>query len=144
MAKIDRTIMINAPVEKVFEYLVLPTNLPEIWPSLIEVKDVKQTPQHVGDSWRWAYKMAGVRFEGETKTEEYIPNKRIVTKSTGSIPSKYVYTFEKENGHTHLREEVEYAVPDPLLVKFKERFVLKVNEDETDAFLANLKARLEI
>ncbi len=144
MAKIDRTITINAPVEKVFQYLDEPTNLPEIWPSMIEVKDVKRTPQRLGDSFHWVYKMAGMRFEGDSKTQEHIPNKRIVTKSMGSIPSTFVYTFEKENGHTRLREEVEYTVPDSLLGKLKERFVLKVNEDETDAFLANLKARMEI
>ncbi|MCC7165637.1 MAG: SRPBCC family protein [Anaerolineae bacterium] len=144
MAKIDRTILINAPVEKVFDYLLQPTNLPEIWPSLIEVKDVKQTPQHVGDTFNWAYKMAGMRFEGETKTQEYVANKRIVTKGTGSIPSTFVYTFERENGHTRFHEEVEYTIPGQLLGKLSERFVLKVNEDDTDAFLANLKARMEI
>jgi uncharacterized protein YndB with AHSA1/START domain len=48
MAKMERTIHINAPVEKVFGYMTEPTNLPEIWPSLVEVKDVKQLPEGVG------------------------------------------------------------------------------------------------
>jgi uncharacterized membrane protein len=144
MAKIERSISINAPVEKVFEYLAQPTNLPEIWPSLIEVKDLKQTPQHVGDTWHWAYKMAGMRFEGDSKISEFVPNKRIVSKGTGGIPSTFVYTFQKENGHTLFREEVEYTVPVPLLGKLAESFVLKLNEREGDTFLANLKARMEI
>ena len=43
MATVKKSIKINAPVEKVFEYLT-PENLPEIWPSLVEVKNVKNYP----------------------------------------------------------------------------------------------------
>jgi uncharacterized membrane protein len=143
MAKLDKTITIKAPVEKVFEYLAKPTNLPEIWPSLIEVKDLKQSPQHLGDTWHWAYKMAGLRFEGDSKITEFVPNKRMVSKSTGGIPSTFVYTFEKENGHTRFHEEVEYNIPVPVLGKFAEGVVQKLNEREADVFLANLKAILE-
>ena len=36
MAKMNKSIMINAPVDKVFEFVTEPTNLPKFWPSLIE------------------------------------------------------------------------------------------------------------
>jgi uncharacterized membrane protein len=143
MIKIERTATINAPIEKVFEYVAEPTNLPEIWPSMIEVKDVKHSPQHVGDTFHWTYKMVGMRFEGDTKTTEYVPNERLVTQSTGAIPSTFVYTFKKENGHTLFHEEVEYAIPNTLLNRLAEPFIRKANEDEADAFVANLKVRME-
>jgi uncharacterized protein YndB with AHSA1/START domain len=38
MAKVSKSITINAPVEKIFEYLTDQTNIPEIWPSLVENK----------------------------------------------------------------------------------------------------------
>ena len=63
MAKAVKTITINAPVEKVFGYVSEPTNLPEIWPSLVESTDVQPLPNG-GHSSRWVYKMAGMRFEG--------------------------------------------------------------------------------
>jgi len=44
MAKSEKTITINAPVEKVFSYIEGGTNLPEIWPSLVEVTDVQRLP----------------------------------------------------------------------------------------------------
>lgn len=143
MAKIERTATINAPVEKVFGFLAEPTNMPEIWPSMIEVKDVKQTPQHIGDTFHWVYKMAGMRFEGDSKVTEFVPNERLVTKGSGSIPSTFVYTFKREDGHTLLHEEVEYTIPNKLLGKLAEPIVLKVNEHEADALVANLKAVLE-
>ena len=44
MAKVEKTITINAPVEKVFSYVEEPINLPEYWPSMVEVRDVEQWP----------------------------------------------------------------------------------------------------
>ena len=51
MAKIEKTITINAPVEKVFGYVSEPTNLPEIWPSLVEVTDVQPLPNGGKSYW---------------------------------------------------------------------------------------------
>lgn len=68
MAKVKKTISINAPVEKVFGYFEEPTNLPEIWPSMVEVKDVQRLPNG-GTSFRFVYKMLGVRLEGGKLTK---------------------------------------------------------------------------
>ncbi len=70
MAKIQKSIQISAPVEKVFDYLLDPDNLPAIWPSLMEVKDIQRTPGEELSSYKWTYKMAGMRFEGTTETTE--------------------------------------------------------------------------
>ena len=43
-ARIEKTITINAPVEKIFSYVEEPTNLLEYWPSMVEVKDVEPLP----------------------------------------------------------------------------------------------------
>ena len=143
MAKITRTFTINAPVEKVFSFAAdNPANLPKIYPSLIEVKDIKPSPAG-GYSFSWIYKMAGMRFEGATETIEYISNKRIVTKSTKGIDARSVYTYESEDGGTKLTSETEYKVPMPLLGKLAEAIILKLNENETDAVVANLKALME-
>ena len=63
MAKDEKSINISAPPAKIFEYINVPTNLPEIWPSMVEAKDVEPLPNG-GNSFRWVYKMAGMRFEG--------------------------------------------------------------------------------
>ena len=144
MVKITRSIHINAPVEKVFAYMHDPRNMPEFWPSMVEVKDVKETPEGVGATFSWAYKMAGMRFEGSSETTEYIPNRRTVTRSTKGIQSTFVWTYDAEAGGTKVTSEAEYAVPIPLLGKLAEPFILKQNEHEAEAMLANLKARMEL
>ena len=143
MAKITRSITINAPVEKVYAFMSEPTNLPEIWPSMVEVKDVQPSPAG-GYNFGWVYKMAGMRFEGASETTESITNQRVVTKSTKGIGSTFVWMYEPEDGGTKLTLEVEYIVPIPLLGKLAEAFIVKQNEHEADVMLANLKARMEV
>jgi uncharacterized membrane protein len=143
MAKVTRSISINAPVEKVFAFMWDPTNLPEIWPSMVEVKDVKLTPEGVGSTFAWVYKMAGMRFEGVSETIEYIANRRNVTHAAKGIPSTFVWAYQPEAGGTKLTMEVEYTVPIPLLGKLAEAFIVKQNEHEAECTLANLKARME-
>jgi len=143
MAKITKSVTINAPVEKVFAFMSQPTNLPEVWPSMVEIKNVQPSPAG-GYNFGWVYKMAGMRFDGASETTESITNQRTVTKSTKGIKSTFVWIYESKDGGTKLTVEVEYIVPVPLLGKLAEAFIMKQNDHEADVLLANLKARMEV
>jgi len=143
MAKTVKSITINAPVEKVFDYISEPTNLPEIWPSLVEVKDVQKLPSG-GTRNRWVYKMAGIRLKGTSEDTEYVPNQRIVSKTKGGAESTQTWMFQPEAGGTKVTFEVEYTVPIPVLGKLAEAIIVKMNEHEGELILANLKARMEV
>jgi uncharacterized protein YndB with AHSA1/START domain len=142
MARIKKTITINAPVEEVFGYVEEPANVPEYWPSVIEVKDVEPLPSG-GTKYRWVYKMAGVRFEGSSEAIEYLPNQRTITDNKGGVPGTITWTYEPEDGGTKVTFEAEYTVNVPLLRRLAESFLVKVNEQEAEAVLANVKARME-
>jgi len=142
MAKSEKTITINAPVEKVFSYIESGINLPEIWPSLVEVTDVKRLPNG-GHSDRFVYKMAGIRLEGTSEDIEYIPNQRIVTKTTGGAESTQTWMFQPETGGTKVTFKVEYTIPIPVLGKLAEAVIVKMNDREGGLILENLKARME-
>ena len=142
MAKVQKTVTINAPVEKVFSYISDPTNLPEIWPSLIEVSDVKFLPSG-GHTNRWVYKMVGKRFEGTSETTEQIPNQRIVDETKGGVKSTQTWTFQSEAGGTRVTFTVEYTVPIPVLGKLAEAIIVRINDHEGDIVMANLKAIME-
>jgi len=141
MAKVEKSITVNAPVEKVFVYVEDPTNQLEYLPSIVEVKDM--TGQGVGAHYRWAYKMAGLRFEGESTLQEHIPNERIVVETKGGIVSTWSWTFTPKDGGTQVHLTVEYTIPVPVLGKLGEALVLKQNEREADQAMANIKAKLE-
>ena len=141
MTKVERSVTINAPVEKVFSYIDDPMSLPEWLPSLMEVKDV--TGQGTERHYRWIYKMAGLRLEGESTTTEYVPHERIVDQSKGGAVSTWTWTFKPHDGGTKANLVVEYTVPVPVLGKVAEALVLKQNERELDLAMANIKARME-
>ncbi len=141
MAKLTKSITINAPVEKVFGYISEPTNLPEIWPSLIEIKNVKHLPDGRTTDY-WTYKMAGIRLKGTITTED-VENKRVISKTEGGVKSTQIWTFEPEDGGTKATFEVEYIVPIPVLGKLAAVIVVKINEHEGDIVMANLKSRME-
>ena len=143
MAKVKKEITINTPIEKVFNYIDDTSNLPEIWPSLVEVTDVKPLPDG-GHTDRWVYKMAGMHLKGSSEGTEHIPNQRIVIKSKGGVESIQTWTFQPDAGGTKVAFEVEYTVPIPVLGKLAEAIVVKINDHEGDIILANLKARMEV
>ena len=142
MAKLVKSITINAPVEKVFSYISVPTNQPEIWPSLVEVGDVKRLPNG-GYSHRWVYKMAGIRLEGTSEDTEYIANQHLVSKNKGGVEATYTWTFQPEDAGTRVTVEVEYTVPVPVLGRLAEALIVRANEREGELVLANLKDRME-
>jgi ribosome-associated toxin RatA of RatAB toxin-antitoxin module len=139
---IERSIVIKAPLKQVFAYVDDPLHLPEIWPSLVEVKEVKPLPKG-GHRYHWIYKMAGMRFEGETETLEFEPDRRFVEKATGQILSTFDWKFTPVDGTTKIELKTEYEIPSKLLGKLAEPFVRKLNEREAETFLANLKDRVE-
>lgn len=140
---IERTTLIDAPVEKVFAYYSDPQNLPEVWPSLLEVTDVERDADGHPRRFGWVYKMAGMRFSGTTENTEFEPNRRYVAESKGGISSTITTVFEAKSGKTELRETVRYSVPVPLLGKVAQRFLEKLNENEVEIIHANLKAKME-
>jgi uncharacterized protein YndB with AHSA1/START domain len=142
MPKVEKSITINAPAEKIFDYWTEPANLPEFWPSVVEVKDRQRLPNG-GNTFRWVYKMAGVRFEGTSEDVEYIANQRTVTKNTGGIESTIRMTLQPEGDGTKVTFENEYTVPIPVLGKLAEAAIVKLNQNETELLLANLKVRME-
>ncbi len=143
MAKVMKSITINAPPAQVFEYVVDPKNLPEIWPSLIDTRDVQRSAEGVAQSWGWTYKMAGMRFEGKSELVDHVANESSVSKTEGGIASTITWRYLPEAGGTKVIFEADYTVPVPLLGKLAESFIVRQNEKEAELILENLKARME-
>ncbi len=142
MAKIEKSLLINAPVEQVFAFMAKPENLPEIWPSLQEVRNVQPLPNG-GYAYDWTYKMAGIRLEGHAEWTEFVKNQRIVDENEGGIPSTFIWTYQPEAGGTRVSVSVDYTIPGAVLGKLAEPIVHKMNEREAETVLANLKAHME-
>ena len=141
---IVRDIRVDTPAERVFNFLGDPNNLPEIWPNIIEVKNVKKSKDNPGFNFSWAYKMSGLLFEGKCETIEYTPYDRLVVKSNKGLDSTITWRFQPMGRETQVTLRFEYQIPSSLLKRMKEDVVIQENEHEVEALLQNLKSRLEL
>ena len=142
MKMITRDIQVNTPVNKVFDFLADPNNLPEIWPNIIEVKNVKKAK--AGYTFNWIYKMSGLPFEGKCETLESVPGDRFAFQSANGLNATVHWRFQPTGQTTHLTLRFEYEIPSSLLKRIKEEIVTRENEHEVDALIQNVKTRLEL
>ena len=141
MAKVEQSIIINAPVEKVYSYVCGPMNQLEWLPSMTDVRDI--TGEGVGQKFGCTYKMMGISFKGEIEVVESVANQGRIIKSTGDIQSTWTWTFKSENGKTVVNLAIEYTFPVPVLGKVAEQIVLRQNERKAALSMTNIKERLE-
>jgi uncharacterized membrane protein len=144
MAKILREVDIKAPVKQVFELISDPNKLPQIWPNLIEVNNVKNSNLG-GYDYSWAYNMLGLRLEGQTRVMEFLTNRRLVTKSTKGIESMITWNFQDDGAEeSHLTFEMDYEIPASLRNRHPEQLILENNAHEVESMLRNLKTTAEL
>ncbi len=141
MPRVRKSIDIKAPISKVFSYLEDPHHAPEWIQGMVEVKDI--TGSGSGTHYKWTWKMAGIRLNGQTDRTEDILNRRIVDQRKGAVESTWTYTFEPHAEMTHLDLDVDYRVSIPVVGKVAEKFLLKLNERQAEMDAQNLKHRLE-
>jgi uncharacterized membrane protein len=144
MKTITRDIRVDTSVERAFDLIVDPQHLPEIWPNIVEVKNVKRPKNNEGFTFSWTYKMSGVQFEGKCEAIDYVPYERLVFKSNKGFDSTITWRFQPAGQQTQVTLRFEYQIPSSLLKRVKEEIVVLENEHEVDAMLQNLRSRLEL
>lgn len=142
MKSIEKSIRINAPTSKVYEFVTNPTNLPEIWSSMIEVSNVVRNPDGT-HHFDFVYKMAGFRFNAHAATTRVTKDKYVEVETKAGVISTFKWSYEGANGLTELKLHVDYEVPIPLVGKVAESFLVRLNERECEHLLASLKDRME-
>ena len=141
MTKVSKNVLINAPVEKVFEYVSEPQNLIEWNPSITNVQDI--TGRGEGQQWTWSYKMMGLPVTGKAQVVSSVMNTNRRVKSTGGIQSLWSWRFQREAEGTRMEMEIDYTVPVPVLGKVGELLIAQRNERVAEMALANIKEKME-
>jgi uncharacterized protein YndB with AHSA1/START domain len=145
MITLTKTIDISAPPEQVFDVIDDTANLPEIWRNLSNIQNLQSLPNG-GHSFQFDYTMAGIRIKGSSTDLEHDRPRRIVTRTTGGVISTLTWTFQPISGgsETHLSVEIQYEAPIPLVGKFAEIVIAKINESDIVYVLNYLKLKLEV
>lgn len=143
MAILEREVYVEAPPELTFETVADTESLPNIWPSLLMVKNLQRL-SNGGARFEYDYLMAGVRIGGHSEDLEYIPNERIVSNIKSGIRSMITWCFKEDsNGGTWVTFQAEYEIPIPVIGSMAEEVVIGINEMDIGVMLTNLKRTVE-
>jgi uncharacterized protein YndB with AHSA1/START domain len=142
MATIDKEIMIKAPPEKIFNFVLRPSNLLQIWPSLVDIKNERLLPNG-GYSAKWMYKMGGLHFHGACEVVNIHPNCWFTANIRSALKSTMTWTFRAKENLTRITLTIDYRVPSSLIGRLTEVIVVKLNDKEADLMLDNLRTKLE-
>lgn len=141
MASLSRSAVIQAPLERLFEYVSDAEKLPEWLPSMVEVRKVVGSGE--GQQYDWTYKMIGLLLNGQTTVVEYVPNKCTVHQSIGTIRSTWTIGVEPHADGSRLTIFVEYEVPVPVLGRLAERVAISRDARDFEMAFENIKETLE-
>ena len=136
-----RSIHIEAPVEKVFDFFKDPRNTQETLATPLTYKDVKLTDEGVGTYYSWVFRIAGFPFEGFDVYTEFVPNQRITDRSSSSMTRDFTYSFEPEGSGMKLTIETDHGSfwrfpPFRQLVDLGQSMI-------SERYLSAVKARME-
>ena len=141
MPRIRKSITINAPVEKVFEYISNPENMLEWWSNVTAIRDI--TGRGELQSWTFDYKMMGLHFKGMAKVTRSRLNYERRVESKGGMDANWYWEFRPADGGTQLRWVIDYTISVPVLGKIGELFITRRTERVARFSMTNIKERME-
>jgi len=131
LTRIEKSIVIEAPVEKVFDFATDVDNFVKTQPPEMEMTVLSRDkgPDRVGSKAKVRGKFGGQVLEVEVEVTELVKNKRRVMRQKGGALKKYEGTdlFEPTEKGTKWTTILEYELPYSLLGKIVDK--LKVRKD---------------
>jgi len=146
MAKLERTIEIDASPEEVYDVLTDPKCLGEWVTIQEELVEAPDPPLEVGDCVVQRMKVVGKRFEVSWDVEVADRPNKVRWTGDGPMGSKARATYNLEpngNGGTRFSYTNEYDVPGGPVGKVAGRALVSASGGEADATLARLKEFVE-
>jgi uncharacterized membrane protein len=111
MTEIKQTIMINAPVFKVFGYASNYLNWSEFFEGLSDVKPLTETTHDNGAKFIYKVKVLGMKVTVGTEFQQFKLNEGWVGKSFKGIEHQTKWIFKQSNGNTEFTFIQNYKFP---------------------------------
>ena len=146
MAQIQKTIMIHAPIDKVYAVAADPNRWPEWFVGMSNIENLTGTGE-VGTVAEFGYTMAGMRFPVTVEVlEAHIGPEggQWRGKIGGPLAGEQSWTYTPKGSDTEVTVDMTYTVPGKALGKIANRLIIeRTQERSADETLANLKALCE-
>jgi uncharacterized membrane protein len=137
MARIEKTIEVKAPVEKVWAVC---SDVVGYTRFMETAKRIEKT----GDrTYHWEMEMAGRTVEFDGQITEVVENERFAWKSTGAMSSKGSWSLEPTDEGTRITLVMDYEMPGIVGAIMDKVKVSKGMEKQMESQLQAMKALLE-
>jgi uncharacterized membrane protein len=142
MSKIQRSIVIERPIDEVWDF-VHDTTKDALWQTtLVESRLLTEGPKRVGTRVQEVRRFMGVRLEMDLELTEFEPNRKSSLKAvSGGIPLSGSYVLEPLDGATRLTVTGELDAHGAF--KLAEPVFARITSRELEANLGHLKDLLE-
>jgi carbon monoxide dehydrogenase subunit G len=143
--KLERSITIAAPPERVYDTVMDPSRL-EDWVTIHRhLVDAPNGPLQKGSKLTQSLRLAGRSFTVRWTVVENNPCKQVVWEGRGPVAShaRVVYGFDKDGEGTRFSYVNEYDLPGGLLGRAAGRAVGRITQKELEGSLRRLKSLVE-
>ena len=142
MENLERTAHIDAPVQRVFDYLNDPHHLQAIWPQTVNIESVEML--YGGRfTFCWIRKIFDVHFEGRGECSHSLSKDAVMYKITGGLECVIKWLLLPVDGGTEVSLQVIYTAPRPLLRHHSLSAVIRQIERDSEQMLAHLQIVFE-
>jgi uncharacterized membrane protein len=111
MTEINRSVKINAPLNKVFEYTSDYRNWSEFFEGVSDVKPITDSTRGNGAKFIYKVKVLGMRVKVGTELHEFKENEGWRGKSFKGMEHRTQWIFKKSNGDTEFTYILNYDFP---------------------------------
>ena len=142
MARIEESVEIKRPVDKVFAFTTDAKSWPKWQSTIPEAEQTSQGPVGVGTTFKGTIHMMGLSMKWTAKATEYEPNKKFgKTITCGSLTNEQHNTYDPIEGGT--RFTIVYNMKIGGLMKLISPMIVSSTRKGLKKALINLKGILE-
>ena len=111
MTEIKRSIIIEAPVSKVFEYASDYRKWPEFFEGVSDFKPITTITRGSGSKYIYKVKAMGIKVTVGTEIQQFKENEGWIGKSFKGLEHETQWIFSKSNGNTEFTFIQRYKLP---------------------------------
>jgi len=144
MPRAEASVTINAPIEKVFDVVADPEQVPQYMSGVSDVSNIQGDPGEKGSSSDIAYHVMGMKFTQQMTVSEVEKPRKLLLEMKGGFPGTFQWTLEAQGQATKVDVMVDYSVPGGILGKIANQLLLeRMNQKNLDGSAEKLKLLCE-
>jgi coenzyme Q-binding protein COQ10 len=125
MTRIEKSILINKPVDEVFDYASDWERWSDWFEGVSDFKPVAEIKRGNGARYTYKAKMMGLNVKVETEIQDFVVNQGWTGKGTKGVPTQTQWIFEKSEQGTKFTYVLEYKLPMPILSSLFDKYIMK-------------------